>query len=140
MGCHFFLQRIFPSQGSNPSLPHFRQTLYHLSHQGSPRPLPALFYVCLCFLVQHGKPHSTVGKTGLILPNTKHTHSVLPNLWQSQKVTVSLRQSPSISLASQSPTQVFRDHQLLPGANITSQKGRWSNTLASIIPCSSFIL
>ena len=30
------LQRIFPTQGSNPDLPHCRQILYHLSHQGSP--------------------------------------------------------------------------------------------------------
>ena len=30
------LQRIFPTQGSNPGLPHCRQTLYHLSHKGSP--------------------------------------------------------------------------------------------------------
>jgi len=34
--CHFLLQDIFPTQGSNPGLPHYRQTLYHLSHQGSP--------------------------------------------------------------------------------------------------------
>ena len=34
--CHFLLQRIFPNQGLNPGLPHCRQTLYHLSHQGSP--------------------------------------------------------------------------------------------------------
>ena len=34
--CYFLLQGIFPTQGSNPSLPHCRQTLYHLSHQGSP--------------------------------------------------------------------------------------------------------
>ena len=27
MGCHFLLQRIFPTQGSNPGLPHCRQTL-----------------------------------------------------------------------------------------------------------------
>ena len=27
---------IFPTQGLNPGLPHCRQTLYHLSHQGSP--------------------------------------------------------------------------------------------------------
>ena len=26
---------IFPTQGLNPGLPHCRQTLYHLSHQGS---------------------------------------------------------------------------------------------------------
>ena len=36
MGCHFLLQGIFPTQGSNSGLPHCRQMLYHLSHQGSP--------------------------------------------------------------------------------------------------------
>ena len=35
VGCHFLLQRIFLTQGSNPGLPHCRQTLYPLSHQGS---------------------------------------------------------------------------------------------------------
>ena len=34
--CHFLLQGIFPTQGLNLGLPHCRQTLYHLSHQGSP--------------------------------------------------------------------------------------------------------
>ena len=33
MGCHFLLQRIFPTQGSNPGL-HIAGRLYHLSHQG----------------------------------------------------------------------------------------------------------
>ena len=37
VGCHFLLQGIFPTQGSNPGLPHCRQMLYHLSHQGSNR-------------------------------------------------------------------------------------------------------
>ena len=36
VGCHFLLQGIFPTQGSNPGLLHFRQILYHQSHQGSP--------------------------------------------------------------------------------------------------------
>ena len=35
VGCHFLLQGIFPTQGLNRGLPHCRQTLYHLSHQGS---------------------------------------------------------------------------------------------------------
>ena len=35
VGCHFLLQGIFPTQGLNPGLPHCRQTLYRLSHQGS---------------------------------------------------------------------------------------------------------
>ena len=35
VGCNFLLQRIFPTQGLNLGLPHCRQMLYHLSHQGS---------------------------------------------------------------------------------------------------------
>ena len=31
VGCHALLQRIFPTQESNPGLPHSRQILYHLS-------------------------------------------------------------------------------------------------------------
>ena len=33
VGCHFLLQRIFPTQGSNLGLQHCRQMLYLLSHQ-----------------------------------------------------------------------------------------------------------
>ena len=33
-GSRSLLQRIFPTQGSNPGLPHCRQILYQLSHQG----------------------------------------------------------------------------------------------------------
>ena len=36
VGCHFLLQGIFPTQGLNTGLLHWRQILYHLSHQGSP--------------------------------------------------------------------------------------------------------
>ena len=36
VGCHAFLQGIFPTQGSNLGLPHCRWILYHLSQQGSP--------------------------------------------------------------------------------------------------------
>ena len=41
--CHALLQGLFPSQGSNPGLPHCRQILYHLSHQGSPEKILTLF-------------------------------------------------------------------------------------------------
>ena len=37
VGCHDLLQRSFPTQRSNPGLPHCKQILYHLRHQGSPR-------------------------------------------------------------------------------------------------------
>jgi len=38
------LQRIFPTQGFNPGLPHYRQILYQLSHKGSPRILEWVAY------------------------------------------------------------------------------------------------
>ena len=44
VGCHAFLQGIFPTQGSNPGLLHCRQILYLLSHQGSPRILEWIAY------------------------------------------------------------------------------------------------
>ena len=43
-GCHALLQRIFPTQGSNPGLPHCRQILYSLSQQESPRILEWVAY------------------------------------------------------------------------------------------------
>ena len=39
VGSHFLLQGVFPTQRSNPGLPHCRQTLYRLSHQGLLRTL-----------------------------------------------------------------------------------------------------
>ena len=36
VGCLSLLQGIFPTQGSNPGLPHCRQIFYQLSYQGSP--------------------------------------------------------------------------------------------------------
>ena len=43
MGCHALLQGIFPTQESNPRLPHCRW-LYQLSYQGSPRILKWVAY------------------------------------------------------------------------------------------------
>ena len=41
---HALLHGIFPTQGLNPGLPHCRQILYQLSHQGSPRKLEWVAY------------------------------------------------------------------------------------------------
>ena len=35
VGSRYLFQEIFPTQGSNPGLPHCRCIPYHLSHQGS---------------------------------------------------------------------------------------------------------
>ena len=37
VGSRSLLQGIFPTQGLNPGLPHYRLVLYQLSHKGSPR-------------------------------------------------------------------------------------------------------
>ena len=39
-----FSRGIFPTQGLNPGLPHCRQILYQLSHQGSPKILEWVAY------------------------------------------------------------------------------------------------
>ena len=44
VGSLSLLQGIFPTQGLNPGLPHCRQILYQLSHQGSPRILEWVAY------------------------------------------------------------------------------------------------
>ena len=53
VGCHAFLQGIFPTQRLNPGVPHCRQILYCLRHQGSPLKCFAIWpnseRVCLDF-------------------------------------------------------------------------------------------
>ena len=44
VGSLSLLQGIFPTQGSNPRLPHCRQILYQMSHKGSPRILEWVAY------------------------------------------------------------------------------------------------
>ena len=45
VGCHFLLQGIFPTKGSNLGLLHCRQILYQLSYKGSILIFPRLFWL-----------------------------------------------------------------------------------------------
>ena len=45
VGSLSLLQGIFPTQGLNLGLPHWRQILYQLSHKGSPRILKWVVYL-----------------------------------------------------------------------------------------------
>ena len=45
VGSLSLLQGIFPTQGSNPGLPHCRQIIYQLSHKGRPRILESISYL-----------------------------------------------------------------------------------------------
>ena len=52
------LQGIFPTQGSNPGLPHCRWILYQLSHKRSPR---ILEWVACPFSCQSSQPRNGTG-------------------------------------------------------------------------------
>ena len=84
MGCHFLLQRIFPTQGLNLGLLHCRQTLYHLSHKqvhiNPSKSLVTLYIsICtLCFLVsllQEGEQKPDVPKQLLYAKRSKDEFS-----------------------------------------------------------------
>ena len=58
VGCQAVLQGIFPTQGSNPCLPHCRWILYLLSHKGSPR---ILEWVAYPFSSKSSQPRNWTG-------------------------------------------------------------------------------
>ena len=64
VGCHFLLQGIFPTQRSNPGLPHCRQMLYRLSHRES----------------QTYFPHPS-GQGALLYPTTFFPNFTPPDHW-----------------------------------------------------------
>ena len=61
------LQGIFPTQGSNPGLPHCRQILYQFCHKGSPR-----------ILEWHPIPSPTVLPNSVIEPGSPALQDSLP--------------------------------------------------------------
>jgi len=58
VGSLSLLQRIFPTQGSNPDLRYCRQILYQVSHKGSPR---ILEWVVCCFSRGSSWPRNPTG-------------------------------------------------------------------------------
>ena len=58
VGSLSLLQGIFPTQGSNPGLPHCRRVLYQLSHKGSPR---ILEWVAYLFSSRSSQPRNQTG-------------------------------------------------------------------------------
>ena len=63
VGCHALLQRIFPTQQSNPGLPHCRMILHWLSHQESPgNTYVSSIPLLLCKSTQ--RPQNTGSKSG----------------------------------------------------------------------------
>ena len=63
VGNHSLLQGIFPTQGSNPGLLHFRWILYQLSHKGSPKILQ--WYVAYPFSSGSSRPRNWTSVSSL---------------------------------------------------------------------------
>ena len=57
VGSLALLQRIFPTQGSNPGLPHCRRIVYQLSHKGSPFDMKSNIWI----KVKNSGKYSVVG-------------------------------------------------------------------------------
>ena len=64
VGSCSLLQGIFPTQGSNPGLPHCRWILYQLSHKGNPR---ILEWVAYPFSSRSSGPRSQTGVSCILL-------------------------------------------------------------------------
>ena len=69
VGCHFLLQGIVLTQGSNPGLLHCRQILYHLSHQGkcilNTKTIPNWYPPPFCFLKSIKKQDGMIDRRGM---------------------------------------------------------------------------
>ena len=85
VGCHALLQGILLTQGSNPGLPYCRQTLYWLSHLGSPMYVGS--YTSIITLSVNGlnAPSKRHRLAGWIKKNKTHIYAVYKrptsNLW-----------------------------------------------------------
>ena len=65
LGSLSFLQGIFPTQGSNPGLPHCRWILYQLNHKGSPKGIIIVLHQIASQVVLVVKnPPANAGDTG----------------------------------------------------------------------------
>ena len=95
VGSLSLLQEIFPTQGSNPGLPHCGRILYQLSHQGSPR---ILEWVADPFSSRSSWPRSQTGiciaggffanwatREALVIHSKLPVHPC-PSPWQPQQV------------------------------------------------------
>ena len=75
-GSCFLLQGIFPTQGSNPGLPHCRWILYCLSHKGSLRKLE---WVAYPFSSGSFQPRNWTGVSALQADSLPTELSGIPN-------------------------------------------------------------
>ena len=110
VGCHFFLQGIFPTQESNPGLLHCKQILYCLSHQGRCYYHFTLISPRFVWKRQRGHAEQDMGRC---------MQWVLPSPWTFQKPEVPSNRSP--------PAHPLRDTLCIGGH---TQSEWWGQSLS----------
>ena len=107
VGCHALFQGIFPTQGSNLGLPHCRQILHQLSHQGS------LYLPCLPRFIP-----------------LRH-HATLPTQWVLPYSSISPHSSPSLSISLYVSTSVSYTHASI--VRVLSSQDRISYSIGKVL-------
>ena len=70
VGCHVCFQGIFPTQGLNQGLLHYRRILYQLSYKGSPICMIQALYMCVYYKIKVPIPKVLLaGFQTLMYPN-----------------------------------------------------------------------
>ena len=113
VGCH----ALFVTQGSNPGLLHCRQTLYHLSHQASPR---ILKWVVFPFSRGSFQPRNWIGVS--FIADRFFTSWAIK-----EALTAAQFQIPSYVLAFWNPLskQVFVPSSVIPEGRCTAPSRDW---------------
>ena len=105
VGCHFFLQGIFPTQGLNPGLLYVRQILYPLSYKGSHKEGWALKNWCFWTMVREKtlgspldckdiKPVNPKGNQSWIFTGGTDAEADAPILWPPDAKNWLIRKDP----------------------------------------------
>ena len=92
-GCRFLLKGIFQTQGSNAGLPHCRQLLYHLSHQGSQDlfQISSSRYLLTPLILYNKEPGSNYlyQESALSSPRVRHMEIMSSLIWCAKKDIIS---------------------------------------------------
>ena len=103
VGSCSLLQGIFPIQGSNPGIPHCRQILYQMSHQGSPR---ILEWVAYLFCSGSSQPRNRTQASHLGSP----TGRFFTNWATKERASMKIKHKYSLHLSNQQPKHVASQH------------------------------
>ena len=100
------LQGIFPTQGSNPGLPHCRRIVYQLSHKGSPSRSGVGWFLWHWGSDNPTRAQDRISDSSVLSPSFSLSSSADKRLWQIREFWPLFQMSPQVFRES-FPTTVF---------------------------------